>query len=165
MCDKQQAKNIEISPKEKADCYIQLMNSLAEHSRQTRDIAFRINYAIWALIVAAGGFLYGKDIDQCLIIVVIIIFALLYIIYRIFLQCSIDKDTERIKEYEKNVLELSGYNKKQGDSRSWRWIIVEIIISIILLVIVGLLLYSAPLKNKESNHKTYEIHIYDCRAV
>ena len=53
-------KNNSMTKKEKADILVELSKIQIERFNKTRDIEFRINYALWAAIIAAGYFLYGK---------------------------------------------------------------------------------------------------------
>ena len=52
--------NIEMTDNEKADKLIELHNTQMKHIMQTREIEFKVNLALWTLIVLSGSFLYGK---------------------------------------------------------------------------------------------------------
>ena len=53
-----------MTDKEKADSLIELQKGLAEYLRQTRNIEFKVNIALWSLIVAAGSvFLSNNNLN------------------------------------------------------------------------------------------------------
>jgi len=150
-----------MTEKEKADCFIELHKEQLGKFKQTRDIEFKVNIALWTLIVVASKFI--KDVlpyySDNLQIVAFIILAILIICGHLFLwmvpiQNSEDKDDHYVLKYrhlieqlcEKNIsLDPGDYKNKTRlrdfKSSSLKWIMFEVGITTILLTAVGIYLF------------------------
>lgn len=144
-----------MTDKEKADCLIELLKEQMNHFKQTRDIEFKVNIALWTVIVLAG---YYLDLEICIvkwyhfIIYFGIAFIITYFHYRLWIS-PISKsekiDLHYITEYRDRVEELTGeksipYNNKIKDDQNKRirnWIFFELGITDFLLIILGVLFW------------------------
>ncbi|MBW2046147.1 MAG: hypothetical protein JRI96_14905 [Deltaproteobacteria bacterium] len=127
--------------KEKAECLIELCKIQMDHFRQTRDIEFKVNLALWTLVALGGKFFYDKiKLDTCCEWVIYIVFALAIIFTHFFfwmrpIQDSEDRDIRFIYQCREKLIE--------GESSDWRggkWTYFEVAITFALLVGVGIVL-------------------------
>ena len=88
-------KDQKMTDKEKADCLLQLHRDRLEKFKQTRDLEFKVNLALWSFIILAGYNLKQPQLYHC-----ITCFTLLYLIigllitilhYHLWLQERISK--------------------------------------------------------------------------
>jgi hypothetical protein len=146
-----------MTDKEKADCLIELHKAQLQHLMQTRDIEFKVNVALWALIAGSGSFLYGKlHLNGWCHWVFYSACALAIYLGHIFLwmvpiQQSTDTDNHYVNQYRSRVEALAGSTFPESPKcklptkwrrSGWRWVVAETGITLILLVAVGLLLSS-----------------------
>ena len=150
-----------MTDKDKADCLIALHNTQMDHFKQTRDIEFKVNLALWVAVVLSGRFLYGKvKLDVFGEWVIFILLSAIIILAHLFLwmmpiQNSEDKDDHFIRQYRSEVEELTGIQlQKQKDKwppklwsmidalrkDGWSWILFEVGITGLLLVGVAVVL-------------------------
>ena len=118
-----------------------------DHFRQTRDIEFKVNIAIWTLIVLAGYFLYGKIcLNSCTYLAWYIGISILIVGLHLVWMCKIErsenKDIDYFTLYSNQVHTLKDISKidKKGSS----WVALEVSFTIILAILFLLLLSSEP---------------------
>lgn len=148
--------------KEKADCLIELLKERMSKFKQTREIEFKINIALWTLIIASGYILNSIHINTMFELVLFFLFyntASLLIIYAhknfwMFpIQRSETLDKYLINKYQYVIENLAEYNLSKEpkdignidsyddlDPDSKNWIIFEVGITSFLLIIIGLYL-------------------------
>ena len=154
---------IGMSEKDKADCLIELHKELLGKYKQTRDIEFRINIALWTLIIIAG---YSLKEIELTTLTKLVVFSFLYLLVTIFLSYAHFKfwlfpiqrseyiDDYYIKKYRYNIELLT--NKiiikdpgevkeilifKDFSDRSKSWIKFEIGITIFLIIVVAIFIF------------------------
>ena len=150
--------------KEKVDSLIELCKIQMDHFEKTRNIEFRVNIALWTLIVLAGKFGYGKIHlnDSCSklfyfgFVFIVIIF---HYIWMKMIQWSQDKDHELTREYKLAILKIFKLpdtdkekelfsellkNLQQKIRRPFSWIFCEVVITLVLLVALGIVLSLKP---------------------
>lgn len=150
-----------MSPNEKAECYLKLMEIQATHFKQTRDLEFKVNLALWSAIVVSGGFLFGKvhlnsgGSKMAFIAVALLLFVAHLALWMIPIQNSEDTDDHFIREYGRRVEALLKASVPSVGAKSpkwvwrsnsrlrkhgWSWILFESGITALLLLCVGLVL-------------------------
>jgi hypothetical protein len=170
-------------PFEKVDRYIHLMNFQLEHFKQTRSIEWRMNYALWALIAAAGYFMFGEIyLESCCSFGIYTLIALAIIVvhcrWKYCIQSSLDKDSVLYYQFRKRAIHIIGedphdendkdiYEKlpKPHEGTNWKWIIIEVGVTCILLVIAGLLLSLPPKYKNDSHEKVIKVEFYESRTA
>jgi hypothetical protein len=153
-----------MTDKEKADCLIELHRVQMDHFRQTRDIEFKVNLALWTAILLVGYFLYTQpQITKISWLVYWCISGLLIaghlFLWQMPIQNSEDTDDHFINKYRSIVEELTEahiskppekspkwlwWPQKKFRKHGWSWIIFEVSITAILLVCLWLVLSSKP---------------------
>lgn len=139
-----------MTDKEKADCLIELHKEHMNHFKQTRDIEFKVNIALWTVIVLAG---YYLDSEICLewsnlcwyILVAAGIILCHLFLWLVPISRSEKFDLKCIKKYRKRIMELAeekpiAYNKQTKNilhKRISYWIVFEVGITLLLLAILG----------------------------
>ena len=135
--------------KEKAECLIELCKIQLYHFRQTRNIEFKINLALWTLIVLGGGNLfYGNvKLDNCCKFVSYIVFASVIVLAHFFfwmrpIQNSELRDLRFTYQCRSKIKNLIGdqSNNSQNNGTGEKWIYFEVAITFLLLVGVGIVL-------------------------
>ena len=144
--------------KQKAECLIELCKTQMDHFRQTRNIEFKINLALWTLIVLGGKFLYCKVklLDPWYGWIIYLLSALVIVLFHlcwmVSIQNSEDKDDHYINQYRSIVEELGGVNLKKIEFQKpkllpkwlWpsrrSWIFLETGITGMLLIVIFFIL-------------------------
>ena len=152
--------NDKMSAKDKASSLIALHNTQMDHFRQTRDLEFKVNLALWTLLVLAGKFLYGTVLlDDLASYIIFSIVAIVICLAHLFLwmmpiQNSEDTDDYWIRQYRKAVENLTQTQLQKPERKScclwriqeilrkdgWSWIIFEVGITAIILIGIGIVL-------------------------
>lgn len=134
-----------MTDKEKADCFIQLHKDRIDKFKQTREIEFKINLALWTFILVSGYYLKQQlgcafediwKINSIFIIIGILIVIGHFWFWMKPIQKSENNDAEYSKEYRKIIYKLTSFEVKENEINSKSWIIFEICITILLLFIV-----------------------------
>jgi hypothetical protein len=132
---------------------IELCKIQMDHFEKTRNIEFKVNIALWTLIVLSGKFLYDKGIpinESFWRIGGVIIF--LHLWWMISVQHSEGKDLRFIYQCRQKLLEAVGFTPKGfiPDKNKWSilgslsWIFLEVGITILLLVGLAIVLSIKP---------------------
>ena len=151
-------------PKDVADCLIELHKSQLDHFKQTREIEFKVNLALWTLIAVSGSFLSGKvhlsDASSWLIfgITALSVYLGHMFLWMMPIQNSEDTDDYFINKYRNEVEKIVGVSIAKSSTakkpeflwkmvtglrkNGWSWILAETGITLVLLVMVGILLAS-----------------------
>ncbi|MFA6165179.1 MAG: hypothetical protein WC700_01050 [Gemmatimonadaceae bacterium] len=155
---------------EQATLLERLARQRLEHFKQTREIEFKVNLALWTAIVLAGGTLYrsGFRLGATSEVKVFVgAAAVLWISHAIFwmipIQYSEDTDSAFIREYRKKITAACGFpegvpepafwNKpfwrayRRLRESGWSWIVAETGVTLILCLLVGLVLKFAPVRS------------------
>ena len=142
--------------KEKADALLRLLNGQLDHLKQTREIEFKVNIALWTAIVVGGGFLYGKvRLDTCSHLVVYAVVALIILIVHFVFWLlpvwnSEATDNHFILQYRHQVENLCAFKPNEPPEKLPRWIsgfwwaLFEAGMTLALLVAVGFVLAVDP---------------------
>ena len=130
--------------KPKAESLIELCKIQMEHFKQTRSIEFKVNLALWTLIVLIGRFLYEYVNFTCCSWISYVIIAILISLGHFYcwmkpIQKSENRDLEFIYSCRKAIAPL--HEPSNNDSRN-RWIYSEVAITVLLLIAIALLLLS-----------------------
>lgn len=132
--------------KEKADCLIELHRERLGKYKQTRDIEFRVNIALWTLIIVSGYYI-NKEIVLCSRNDYFI-FIILYLLISILLafghfkfwmkpiQKSEDVDNFYINQYREKIEELADIQIEKHKPYNKYWICYEVGITAFLLCII-----------------------------
>ena len=138
----------------KVQCYSNLLQTQMDHFKQTREIEFKVNIAIWTLLALAGSFLYDKIIPGPLFWsgYAFISLALVAIHWGWMYLISLSQDDDKkLMDGWMSALPLAddGIDESQTDkkdtqrkmatSRFGYWIIVEVGFTILILAGLGLL--------------------------
>ena len=137
-----------MTDKEKADCLIELHKERLGKYKQTRDIEFKVNIALWTLIIVSGYYINGEiELDSCKDYLIFIIPYLLISILLIFahfkfwmkpIQKSEDADNFYINQYRKKIAELADIQIKEHIPYNTYWIFYIVGITAFLLFIIGI---------------------------
>lgn len=149
--------------KDKAEALSKILDGQLEKFRQTRNIEFKVNVALWTAIVVSGGFLYehGFRLDnseelKSYLMVSVGIFLAHVVFWMVPIQYSEDTDNHFIIEYRKKIASLCGYEAPERPLNFfWRlykplrktgftWILGETFITAILLGALGFALWCEP---------------------
>lgn len=145
-----------MTDKEKADSLIELHKEQMNHFRQTRDIEFKINIALWTIIILAGYYLDTKislDKNICQLILYIIVSFIItlchYFLWLSPIARSQRADDHFINEYRHKVEDLTQIQIKpfKGIRSIKSWIFFETAITFLLLIIIGILFYIKQIIN------------------
>jgi len=154
---------------EKADLLAKLLEAQLGHFKQTREIEFKVNLALWTAIVVAGGFMYqqGLRLDSgigiaCYAVVAIFVYGVHTFLWMVPIQYSEDLDDhfinqyrhkiEAICEFEPSLPDLSAFWKRY---KKWRksglsWILGGPWMTLVLLLLIGLALAAGPPPKSET---------------
>lgn len=151
--------------KEKIGPLIELYRMQMDHFEKTRNIEFKVNIALWTLIVLVGQFSYGKIIlSECCSLIVYIGISCIIIVAHLYwmelIQASQDRDlgfrriyrsiihnvlkstkdgNQNNKDLLQELSELS-LDKLKSTECAYRWIFCEVGITFILLLGLGIFL-------------------------
>jgi hypothetical protein len=168
-----------MTDKQKADCLIALHDTQMDHFRQTREIEFKVNLALWAAIVLSGKFLQGQVyLDNFSSWLFFLFFAAIVTVVHLLcwmmpIQRSEDLDNHFIMCYRKEVERLVGTKFPRLEDRQprclwgivdtlrpygWSWIIFEVAITLFLLIGVGAMLTVSNKQSSNGNGRQAEVH-------
>lgn len=138
-----------MTDKEKVDCLIELHRAKLDHFIQTRTIEFQVNIAIWTLIVVAGSFIFGKiHLSNCwhryVFDFMAFIIILIHFFWMLLIQRSENYDHDCMNHYRNEITKLTAIKELDFKPRltlwGWGWMILEVFMTIVLLIAVGILL-------------------------
>lgn len=142
---------------EKAEHLIELCKIQMDHFRQTRDLEFKVNLALWTLIVIGIKFLYDYNfkLDNFLKLLCYIIFALIIILVHWFcwlkpIQQSEENDLKFIYSCRDSIAPNQIVRVVQDGNSSNKWRYFEVAITLLLIVVGILLSLSKPLVSSEN---------------
>jgi hypothetical protein len=134
----------------KVESIIELYKIQMDHFEKSRDIEFKINLALWTLIVLAGKFGYGKQLfsieSYCLMAGTVLG---LHIFWMVLIQRSQDRDIEWRDTYKEEIRKAIRIPFKKpeepwcwlaGRWRKRRWVVCEVGITAVLLTGLGVIL-------------------------
>lgn len=112
---------------EKADALLRLMDMHSARFRQSRDLEFKVNVAIWTVLVVLGKFLSDQRVkldDWMMLLVYLLISAgIVMCHYRFWIkpiQASEDRDSAFISDSRKEIQALIGTSIKYLNlDQSW----------------------------------------------
>ena len=178
-----------MSNDDKAKHYLELAKLQMDHLRQTREIEFKVNLALWTAIVLAGAFLTRYvEVEFTTWRYWYVLVALLIIGGHMFLwmmpvQHSQDRDNDFITAYRQEVETLLLGEKKltlPKDKRrprwlwkgigklrlsGWSWVLSEVGMTFLLLATVGLLLLLKSSENASTATGNSLQHIATSRVL
>ena len=158
-----------MNEKERVDALAQLLEAQLSHFKQTRDIEFKVNVALWTAIVIAGSFVYQQNLRLHSLgeAVSYAGFALFVygahtFLWMVPIQYSEDTDDHFINQYRHGIEEIcvftpqtrsstkfwSGYKRLRQSG--WSWILGETWMTLVLLVSIGILLAAGPSPRAET---------------
>jgi len=132
---------------EKIQVYTELFKAYLNKFNKTRDIQWKLNIALWTLIGATGGFLYGKyipSIFEC--IVILIVFTISYFtLWSYPIQESLEQDKYLFLKYRDKLKMAIGeeISEKILKRSKFRWLFITSGLTVVLFALVLLILSSA----------------------
>lgn len=152
-----------MNDKEKADCLIELHKVQMDHFRQTRDLEFKVNLALWTIIILSGRFLYvstklefsGWTLVICIVGAILACLGHL-IFWMMPIQRSEDIDNLFINQYRSAVEKLVETKIEKHEPfpprfahwlpeklrlAGWKWLLAETGITAFLLISVIIVLF------------------------
>jgi len=147
---------VPMTDNKKAEFYLEVAKMHMDHLRQTRDIEFKVNLALWTGIVLAGYFLYGEvplDDHHSRLLYGLMASLILFghvVCWMMPVQHSQDRDNDFLKKYQKlavghisippvkGLWRVIAWLRKDG----WSWVLFEGGFTFILLFVVGVFLAS-----------------------
>ena len=138
-----------MTDKEKTDALIELIKTRVDKYKQTRELEFKVNIALWTLIVLIGQYYKSKvgDITTSdlilFIIVLILIVAGHYFLWIVPVSGSLARDNAKALELQDEVERIAGTGPSlplrtieniKADYRKWNLFLAGITLILMLLL-------------------------------
>jgi hypothetical protein len=95
---------------DKLQAYAELLKASLEKFNKTRDIQWKLNLALWTLMGALAGLLYGKwSPSWAEAILALMAFSVVYFFFWAHpIQTSLEQDREQFSKYRNRIEQLAG---------------------------------------------------------
>lgn len=140
---------------DKLQAYVELFKAHVDKFNKTRDIQWKLNIALWTLMGAAGGFLYGKYTPSFLEgLIILAIFATgFFFFWAQPIQASLEQDKLLFSKYRNKLETLAGEQNPTPvsfGSSKFKWPLITSALTIFLFSLVLWILHSAKSSSSEA---------------